>query len=131
MSPRTFILAHQQARRNAMQYVAEAPEGFTVSVSAPRRNGDQNAKLHALLGDIAASVEWAGAKRDLDTWKRLLTAAWLRARGDNVTFLPAIDGAGVDIVFRHTSTLTRGECAELIDFVTAWAVDQGVTLADA
>lgn len=131
MSARTFILgAHREARARALQYIAETPDGFSVTVAPPRRNGDQNARLHATLGEIASQIKWAGELRDIDTWKRLLTAAWLRARGENVQFLPAIDGHGVDIVFRHTSSLTRGECAELIDYVTAWAIDHGVTLTE-
>jgi hypothetical protein len=40
--------------------------------------------------------------------------------------LPAIDGHGVDLVFRRTSQLTNAECNELIEYVQAWAVDQGV-----
>ena len=40
--------------------------------------------------------------------------------------LPALDGHGVDIVFRRTSQLTRSECAELIEFVLAWAAEHGV-----
>ena len=64
--------------------------------------------------------------RDVDTWKRLLTAGWLRARGESVEILPAIDGHGVDVVFRRTSNLTIKECAELIEYVHAWGAEQGV-----
>ena len=31
----------------------------------------------------------------------------------------------------RTSRLTRGECAELCDFIHAWAADNGVELRDA
>jgi hypothetical protein len=37
-----------------------------------------------------------------------------------VEFLPALDGHGVDVVFRHTSELTKAECAELITYIQAW-----------
>lgn len=94
---------------------------LVVTAQEETRNGSQNALLHALLTEISDAVPWAGRHRDVETWKRLLTAAWLRARGDAVEFLPALDGHGVDIVFRRTSTLTKAECAELIDFVQAWA----------
>ena len=90
----------------------------------------ENAMLHALLTEISNKVEWAGKKRDAETWKRLLTAAWCRARGEHVEMLPALDGHGVDIVFRRTSQLTVSECAELIEYVQAWAVDQGVKLKE-
>ena len=102
-----------------------------ITVKRATRNTKQNALLHAMLTDIAMQHEWAGKLRDVECWKRLLTAAWLRARGEPLEMLPAIDGYGVDIVFRRTSELTRAECAELCDFITAWTIDQGIALRDA
>jgi hypothetical protein len=90
------------------------------------RSSAQNRILHARIGDIAKQKEWAGAQRDTDTWKRLLTAAWLRTRGEPVEFLPAIDGHGVDVVFRRTSTLTTAECTELADYILAWGDGEGI-----
>lgn len=104
---------------------------LVLEVRPETRSDKQNRLLHAMLADIAGQVEWAGKKRDVETWKRLLMAAWLRARGESVELLPAIDGHGVDVVFRRTSKLTRAECAELCDWIMAWCVDQGVVLGDA
>ena len=42
-----FILAHQPARQRALQAVAQAPDGYVVTVAEPTRSGDQNAALHA------------------------------------------------------------------------------------
>lgn len=97
---------------------------LTLEVKPETRNSEQNALLHATLTEIAKTREWAGAKRDAETWKRLMTAAWLRARGESVEILPAIDGFGVDVVFRRTSSLTKGECADLITFIQAWEAMQ-------
>jgi hypothetical protein len=52
-----------------------------------------------MLGDIARQVEWAGKKRDTDTWKRLLTAAWLRARGESVERCRRLMGTGLTWCF--------------------------------
>jgi len=111
----------------ALKPVLHAGHAMTVTAEPEKRNGDQNRLLHALLGEIAARVPWAGSLRDAETWKRLLTAAWLRARGESIEVLPALDGHGIDVVFRPTSKLTKGECAELIDFVQAWAAEHGIT----
>lgn len=99
---------------------------LVLEVRQETRSDAQNRLLHSRISDIARQLEWAGKKRDTDTWKRLLTAAWLRARGEPVEFLPAIDGHGVDVVFRHTSKLTRAECVELSDYIMAWGDEQGV-----
>ena len=121
-----FILAHELARRNAAQAILEAPTGYIVEIKPVSRTLAQNAKLHALITSIAKIKEWAGAKRDVETWKRLLTAAWLRARGEPIDMLPALDGHGVDIVFRHTSQLDVAEMIEEIEYIQAWAIENGI-----
>ncbi len=120
---RLFNLVHDEARRRAVAAVAEAPAGWRVTVEPPKRTGDQNAALHALLGEIADRCEWAGRKWDIETWKRLLVGAWTRANKEPVMLLPALDGHGVEMVFRRTSTLSRAECGELLEFVNAWAAE--------
>ena len=94
---------------------------LVLTVKAEKRNTAQNAKLHAIIGEIAAQKEWAGQRWDAEVWKRLLTAAWMRAHGERVIFVPALDGAGVDVVFQPTSRLTKAECSDLLEFVSAWA----------
>lgn len=96
----------------------------TLEVKPETRSDSQNKLLHALIGEIAASHEWCGKKHDTETWKRLLVAAWTRARGESVELLPALDGHGVDIVFRRTSKMTKAEVNELIEFIEAWRAMQ-------
>ncbi len=103
---------------------------MVVELRAETRSLAENAMLHALLGQISREVEWAGKKRDVETWKRLLTAAWCRARNEHIEILPAVDGHGMDIVFRRTSELSRAECAELIEYVLAWAAEHGINTGD-
>jgi hypothetical protein len=124
---RIFVIgAHPEARGRALAYVAEAPDEFVVTVGALRRNGSQNALLHALLGEVSARVEWAGKKRSTEVWKRLLCAAWLRAEGESIELLPAVDGHGVDFVYAPTSDLTKTQFASLIEYVTAYAAENQV-----
>ena len=96
----------------------------TLTLAEQKRSNAQNALLHALLTDISKTREWAGSRHDIETWKRLLTASWCRARGEQVKVLPALDGHGVDLVFRRTSTLTKAELSELVDFVQAWVAQE-------
>ena len=123
-----FILAHTVARANAIKAVQEAPEGYAVEIKPKSRSLEQNALLHTLIQLISRKIVWAGSLREVDTWKRLLTAAWLRARGEQIQMLPAIDGHGVDIVFRRTSDLTVTEMTELLEYVQSWAIEQGIEL---
>lgn len=123
--------AIKQAWDFAKGWLASGGKRLVLEIKPETRSDKQNRLLHAMLGDIAAQVPWAGAKRDAEVWKRLLVAAWCRARREQVELLPALDGHGVDIVFRRTSQLTRGECAELCDFIQAWCAQNGVELRDA
>ena len=122
------VQAYQEFARAWIHVKAMLMSGhrLVLEVRLETRSLKENALLHALLSHIANQLEWAGKKRDVETWKRLITAAWCRARNEQVELLPAIDGHGVDIVFRRTSQLTRGECAELIEFLYAWAAEAGV-----
>lgn len=97
-----------------------AGQSCMLEVKPESRSDSQNKLLHALLTEIAANTEWAGKKRDVETWKRLLVAAWTRARGESTEILPALDGHGVDVVFRRTSKMTKAEVNELIEFIEAW-----------
>ena len=104
----------------------DAPDGWECLIREAKRNDQQNRLLHAAISDIARQVAWAGKQRDRETWKRLLVAAWMRATGRNVTLLPSIDGAGFDALYARTSRLTKGECAELVDYIHSWGADNGV-----
>lgn len=126
----TFIMAHDLARRNAVRAVEAAPAGFMVQISEPTRTLAENSLLHAQITEIAKSIEWAGKKRDVETWKRLLVAAWCRVRGEAIEILPALDGYGVDIVPARTSRLSKKECADLIEFVYAWGSENGIMWPD-
>lgn len=121
--------AIREAWRAIKPYLSDGHR-LEIEIHTERRNSEQNALLHALLTEISRSIEWAGKKREPEVWKRLLTAAWLRARGESVEILPALDGHGVDVVFRRTSELTKAECAELIEFVQAWAAEHEVACAE-
>lgn len=128
----------QQAHKDLANVVWPAIKGqllaggrpLTVEVREEKRSDAENRLLHVMLQHISKTIEWAGKKRDVETWKRLLTAAWCRARNEQVELLPALDGHGVDIVFRRTSMLTRSECADLISFIFAWGAENDIVFPD-
>jgi hypothetical protein len=131
---RTLVLGDaQQAARDLpaiwawIKAMLMAGRRLVLEVRLETRSDAQNRLLHSRIGDIARQIEWVGKKRDTDTWKRLLTAAWLRARGEHAEILPALDGHGVDVVFERTSKLSRAECVELSDYIMAWGDEHGVT----
>lgn len=125
-----FRLVHDEARRRAVECVLQAPVGYVVRVSPPTRSLEQNAALHSALQDISRQVAWHGERLDIDEWKRLLTAAWCRAEQQPVRVVRALDGHGLDVLYRRTSRMTKAELSSLLDYLHAWGTDAGVVWSD-
>lgn len=122
----------QQARQvitdRLFPYLAQelqADRKLVLTVKPATRSSEQNAALHAAITDIAKQCEWAGRKWDVEAWKRLICAAWCRAESQGVEMVPAIDGAGFDVLYKRTSKLTIKECSSLLEYVYAWGSEQG------
>lgn len=92
------------------------------------RSTEKNAHLHAVISQISEQKQWAGKSLDIERWKRLFVAAFEREKGHETEMYPAIDGQGMDIVFRRTSRMSEEEIRELIHFAEAWALSNGVEL---
>ena len=121
-----FILSHDLARQRALDAVRSAPEGFAVSVSAPRRSGDQNAIFHALCGDIAkAGVEWMGKPRSAETWKVLLVSGHAVATKEGAEIVPGLEGEFVNIR-ESTAAMSKSRGSSLIEYTMAFCAAHGV-----
>lgn len=121
MSKRIFILAHQEARRRACQAVAEAPDGYTVTLAEPTRNLEQNAKLWASLADISEQVVWHGKRLSPEDWKHVFTASLRK-----LTVVPNLDGTGFVALGLSTSRMTKREFSDLIELIAAFGAEHGV-----
>ena len=117
-----FRLVHQAARENAIQAIRHAPDGWVVKVTEPTRNLEQNALLHAELQELVGR-KWCGMTLDVEQWKRLMTSAWLRATGGGAVYVQAVDGQGMDVLYKRTSTMSKAEMSELIEYIKAWKAE--------
>jgi hypothetical protein len=120
----TVFLNSARGVEIAQRLVARAPEGSAVVIKPPRRTLDQNDKLHAMLTDIARQKEWAGAKRDVEAWKDIFTAA-LRSAQHGLDVVPGLNG-GFVLLGMHTSGMSKAEMSDLIELVYAWGAENGV-----
>ena len=134
---RLFVMRHDNPQRLVIadRAIAELLERVgggqdtEIAIREPRRTLAEKALLHALITEMAAQLEWDGKKRDVETWKRLLVAAWMRAEGKPIEILPALDGHGVELIPVRTSGLGKRACADLIEFIYAWGAEQGIRWA--
>ena len=125
---RIFRLAHAEARRRAMSCVAEAPEGYVVTVQEPTRSTDQNAAQWPILEAFAEQLQWpvngAMVKLTAEEFKDVLTAAF---QGETVRLAMGLNG-GVVMLGLRTSQMGKRRFSEWLDFLNATAALRGVTV---
>ena len=120
MTKRTFILAHDQARRNAVRFIAEAPAGYCVVVSEPTRNLEQNAAMWAMLTDVSEQVVWHGRRLSPDSWKHIFSSS-LKTQD----VVPGLDG-GCVVLGQSTSSMTTREMSDLLELIQAFGAQHDV-----
>ena len=114
---RLFILAHLEARKRAAQAVAEAPEGWRVTLAPPLRTLDQNAKFHAIVSEFAG-LPWYGKARNADDWKTLLVSGHTIATGGMAEIIPGLEGEFVNIR-ESTARMGKARASSLIEYTLA------------
>lgn len=125
---RTFILAHAEARRRAIACVAEAPEGYAVSVAEPTRSLEQNAAQWPILQAFSEQLQWPVngqmCKLSADEWKDVLSAAF---QGETVRLAKGLTG-GVVMLGMRTSAMGKWQFSDWLEFLHATASARGVTV---
>jgi hypothetical protein len=125
----TFRLINRRERERAAQFLANAPADCSVTFKrGDKRTLEQNAMIHALCTDVAAQVEWAGKKRDVEAWKDIFTAALMSAKHE-LDVVPGING-GFVLLGMHTSQMNVAEAAELIELIIAFGTEREVRFHD-
>ncbi|WUR15670.1 recombination protein NinB [[Empedobacter] haloabium] len=126
---RTFFLNHRQARAGAAHFAYNAPDGWKVTFSEPKRNLAQNAKFHAIAGDLAKSeVLFAGKRRTLEQWKVLLVSGHAIATQQGSEIVSGLEGELVNLR-ESTADMSKARSASLIEYALAFCAMHGVRLS--
>lgn len=125
MTSRTFILAHDQARRLAQQAVQDAPEGYAVVIKEPTRSLSQNARLWAMLHDVAAQVEWYGKRLTPEDFKHIFTSSLRK-----LEVVPNLEGNGFVALGLSTSRMSKREFGDLMTLIEAFGAERGVVWSE-
>lgn len=117
---RFFVLANDSARRGVAAFSAVAPDGWHVRFEPPRRNGEQNAKFHAMCSDLAkAGIPWAGKPRTAEQWKVLLVSGHAMATKHGAEIVPGLEGEFVNIR-ESTALMSVQRSSSLIEYTAAF-----------
>ena len=93
---------------------------MVVEIKPETRTLAQNARLWAMLTDVAKQVDWYGRKLSGEEWKHVMTASMTKQ-----DVVPGIDG-GFVVLGKSTSKMTKPEMSELQDLIEAFGAQQNV-----
>lgn len=117
----TVILRGLEQRALAANLIRIAPQDAVVTIKEGTRTLDQNAKLWAMLSDIARAKP-EGRVMTAENWK----AAFMSALGHEILWQPGIDNGPPFPAGFRSSRLTKAQMADLITFVAEYGDRHGV-----
>jgi len=126
MSRALIVVRSAADRERAARWSKQAPSGCRIEFKETKRSLPQNARLWAMLSDVAAQKEHHGKKYPADTWKMIFMHAW----GHEVQFIPSLSGTGFIPMGFSSSDLSKQEMSELQEFISAWGAENGVIFHD-
>lgn len=126
MSRAVLVLASDEIRRRACDWVRRAEPMSRVEFKGPRRSSDQNAKFWAMLTDVATQLRWHGVALSADDWRLVFLDALKR----ETRIVPNIDGTGFVQLGRSSSDLSVAEFRDLIEIVSCFGAQHGVVFSD-
>jgi hypothetical protein len=98
---------------------------MVLELRPEKRSDPQNRRMWAMLGEIAAQVDWYGQKLTAEDWKHILTASLTKQR-----VAPGLDG-GFVVLGQSTSQMTKAEMSELQTLMEAFGADKNVKFSAA
>jgi hypothetical protein len=106
-------------RKTVAQHIIDAEDWAIAKISPPSRNLDQNARFHAMCGDISKQCKHVGRKLSLEQWKTLLVSAHAVATNEGADMVPGIEGEYVNLR-ESTARMSIRRMASLITYVQAY-----------
>lgn len=125
MTRALLVLANDDIRAKAVRWIRGVPKDTRLTFQAPRRSLEANAKMWAMLTEIAEQVVWYGQKLSADDWKDVLTASLRKAR-----VVPGIDPGTYVPLGMRTSDMSKEEMATLIELIGAFGASHGVVFSE-
>jgi hypothetical protein len=123
MSRALVILATRAERERAARWCMTAPVNTRVEFKEAKRTTDQNARMWAMLTDVAQQLPWHGQRLSADDWKLI----FLSGLNQEMRLVPNINGNGFVNLGHSSSDLSKAEMGELMDLIEAFGAQHGVT----
>lgn len=129
MSRAVVVLGSELNRRRAADWCLKAPAGTSVEFKESKRSTEQNARMWAMLTELARQVEWpqgSGMKLTADDWKLLMMAGL----NQEMRLVPNINMNGYVHLGTSSSKLTKAEFGDLMTLIEEFGARHGVVFGD-
>lgn len=118
-------------RGHIQAQIASCDVGDVIKVLEPSRTLEQNAKFHAMIGDIARQCTFLGKRWALEDWKRLLVDAFEHATGEPSKVVPSLDGQRIVSLGTQTREFGKRKAAEFVESLYAYGAENNVAWSPA
>ena len=106
-----------------------AGQRMRLEIKKATRSLDQNAKFHAMIGQVGAAMRQAGSTWSDDDWKRLLIDQWAADTDRKIgRVAPSLDGERVVQLGFQSHKFTVEDATEFIESLYAWATQKGLEI---
>lgn len=120
-----FDLDHPMGRQNAAQCLRAVGEGFICEIRRRTRLESQNAKFHAMLGDISRQYAFKGRVLVPKELKVVFISGHAMATGLGQELVTGLEGEMVNIR-ESSASMTVSRMNSLISYTDAWGADHSV-----
>lgn len=109
----------------------KAGKVLRMEIKAESKSRDQEAKYHAMLGEIAEQASHLGAKWSAEDWKRFMVFQFCKELGlPQGQIVPSLDGSGIVQLGLQTRDFSKERAMEFITFLEAWGANNGIIFKD-
>lgn len=126
MARALLILSNPTIRERAIAWIKNAPDFTRVEFKEPKRTVPQNDRMWAMLTEIASKALLGGNRYSTGEWKCI----FLDALGQEIKFLPKLEGNGFVPIGHRSSDLSVKEMSDLMELMTAWCTNNGISLSE-
>jgi hypothetical protein len=109
-------------RDEILRAVELAPLGSQIDLVSDLRTLAQNRMMWMLLSQLSEQLEHCGEHYEPEAWK----AAFLKAMGRQIAFMPALDGEGTVAIGFRSSKLSKDEMSEMLERIYEYGARHGV-----
>jgi hypothetical protein len=123
-NPQQAYRAIQEIWKHAKSLLM-AGHRLVIELKPETRSLEQNARLWAMLSDVAEQVDWYGRKLAAEDWKHVFSASLRK-----LDVVPNIEGTGFVALGLSTSKMTKAELSDLMELISAFGAERGVVFKE-